>query len=188
MEKIKKFFKDMNRYIYYKLIIPMKRERRNPKFIARATGIGLFIGLSPTLWQMYIVLGLWFLLKQVKFHFSLPIGLAWTWVSNAFTNIPLFYLYYLLGSIILGREHGGYSVFKSVFDDGIIAGTKTLFVNMGTPILIGSFALMVVFGVLGYFSTYYIFTAINKKRVAKKLEENRLEEIKKLENNIEDSK
>lgn len=173
MKKIKQLFIDMNRYIYYKLIIPMKRERRNPKFVARATGIGLFFGFSPLLWQMYIVLGAWFLLKQVKFHFSLPISLAWTWVSNAFTNIPLLYLYYIIGSKVLGREHGGYQIFTDAFKEGIIDGTKYLFLNMGTPIVIGSVIVMFAGGILGYFVSLYIFTTLNNKRIKRLEEENK---------------
>lgn len=145
MKKIKAFINRLYRYGYLKLIIPIKKERHNPKYIARGTAIGLFCGFTPMIWQMYIVMLIWIISRFFKFHFSLPIGLAWTWVSNYFTNLPLFYLYYITGSMLMGQEIGGYNEFISFFQNGIMEGVKMTFISWGKPILLGSLTFMIFF-------------------------------------------
>ena len=139
MSKIIQFFKNIYKFIYLKLIIPMKRERNNPEYVARGTAVGLFCGLTPLVMQMNIVFVIWLAAKIFKMHFSLPIGLAWTWVSNTFTNIPLLYIYYITGSFLMGQDIGGYNEFVSFFQSGIMEGIKQTFIYWGKPILLVSF-------------------------------------------------
>ena len=89
MRKRKNYLTDLYRYSYLKLIVPIKRERHNPEYVALGTAVGLFCGLTPIVWQMNIVFVIWLAAKLFKIHFSLPVGLAMTWVSNTFTNLPL---------------------------------------------------------------------------------------------------
>lgn len=154
MRKRKNYLTAIYRYSYLKLIVPIKRERHNPKYVARGTAVGLFCGFTPMVWQMNIVLVIWLIAKFFKIHFSLPVGLALTWVSNAFTNLPLLYLYYITGSFLMGQETGGYSEFMSFFQAGIMEGIKQTFLFWGKPILAGSFLYMVTFSILGYFVSY----------------------------------
>lgn len=172
MKKIKNLFTGMYRYIYYKLVVPMKRERKNPQYIARATAVGIFCGFTPMFWQMNLVFVIWLAARFFKIHFSLPIGFAWTWISNTFTNIPLFYLYYLTGSFLMGKEIGGYSLFMSHFDSGIIDGFKEIIVGYGPAILLGSTVYMAAGAVIGYFLSYRFAV-----KALRKLEERRLNKI-----------
>lgn len=172
MEKIKSMFLGMYRYIYYKLIVPMKRERKNPKYIARATAVGIFCGFTPMFWQMNIVLVIWVIARFFKIHFSLAIGFAWTWISNTFTNIPLFYLYYLTGSFLMGKEIGGYNSFMAYFDNGIMGGLKSMIVDYGPAILLGSTVYMVAGAVIGYFLSYWFAV-----KALRKLEERRMNRV-----------
>lgn len=175
MNKIKNYLNNLFRYCYLKLIIPMKRERHNPKYIAWGTAIGLFCGFTPIVWQMNIVLLIWVIARFFKFHFSLPIGLAWTWVSNSFTNLPLFYLYYITGSLIMGQEIGGYSEFIGFFDNGIMEGIKQTFIFWGKPILLGSFTFMIFFSITGYFLSYRYACRLRDKHAARKMQNRNLE-------------
>lgn len=175
MNKIKNLFRNLYRYCYMKLIIPMKRERHNPQYIAWGTAVGLFCGFTPIVWQMNVVFIIWFIARLFKFHFSLPIGLAWTWVSNSFTNLPLFYLYYITGSIMLGQEIGGYDEFMGFFQNGIIEGIKQTFIFWGKPILFGSFVYMILFSVAGYFISYKYACKLRDKYAAKRLNNKNLE-------------
>ena len=78
MRKRKNYLTDLYRYSYLKLIVPIKRERHNPEYVARGTAVGLFCGLTPIVWQMNIVFVIWLAAKLFKIHFSLPVGLAMT--------------------------------------------------------------------------------------------------------------
>lgn len=173
MRKRKNYLTDLYRYSYLKLIVPIKRERHNPEYVARGTAVGLFCGLTPIVWQMNIVFVIWLAAKLFKIHFSLPVGLAMTWVSNTFTNLPLLYLYYITGSFLMGKETGGYGEFMSFFQAGIIEGIKQTFIFWGKPILVGSFIYMITFSILGYFISY---------RYAKKFKERFIEKHRKKHN------
>lgn len=175
MSKIIQFFKNIYKFIYLKLIIPMKRERNNPEYVARGTAVGLFCGLTPLVMQMNIVFVIWLAAKIFKMHFSLPIGLAWTWVSNTFTNIPLLYIYYITGSFLMGQDIGGYNEFVSFFQSGIMEGIKQTFIYWGKPILLGSFIFMMFFSITGYFLSYKYVCRLRDKYAAKKMQSKRLE-------------
>ncbi len=167
MRKRNNYLNKMYRYSYLKLIVPLKKERGSPEYIAWGTAVGLFCGFTPMIWQMNIVLLIWVICRFFKFHFSLPIGLAMTWVSNAFTNIPLLYFYYVTGSFIMGHHIGGYDEFTGFFYDGIIEGIKITFLEWGRPILLGSFVCMIVFSTAGYFISYRYAVKIREKRMEK---------------------
>lgn len=175
MKKIKNYLISLYRYCYLKLIIPMKKERNNPQYSAWGTAVGLFCGFTPVVGQMNIVLLIWLVARFFKFHFSLPIGIAWTWISNSFTNIPLFYLYYIIGSFIMGQEIGGYSEFIGFFENGIMEGVKQIFIFWGKPILLGSFILMIFFSVTGYFISYRYACRLRDKYAARKMQNSNLE-------------
>ncbi len=167
MRKRKNYLTDLYRYSYLKLIVPIKRERHNPEYVALGTAVGLFCGLTPIVWQMNIVFVIWLAAKLFKIHFSLPVGLAMTWVSNTFTNLPLLYLYYITGSFLMGKETGGYDEFMSFFQAGIIEGIKQTFIFWGKPILMGSIIYMVFFSILGYFIAYRYASKLKEKFIAK---------------------
>ncbi len=153
--KLYLFFRSIYRYSYYKLIIPIKREKRGAEYIARGTAVGLFFAFTPIVWQMNIVLLFWIFARLFKWQFSLPIALAWTWVSNAATNLPLFYLYFITGRIITGNfDLGSYGEFISFFNNGLWDGLKAVFASWGVDILIGSFFYMVTASTIGYITTY----------------------------------
>ena len=130
-----------------KLIIPMKRECHNPQYIACGTAVGLFCGLTPIVWQMNAVFIIWFIARLFKFHFSLPIGLAWTWVSE----------------------------FMGFFQNGIIEGIKQTFIFWGKPILFGSFIYMVLFSTAGYFISYKYACRLRDKYIARRINNKNLE-------------
>ncbi|WP_242348476.1 DUF2062 domain-containing protein [Mucispirillum schaedleri] len=176
-KKIKNYFNNLYRYCYLKLIIPIKKERHNPKYIAWGTAVGLFCGFTPIVWQMNIVLLIWFIARFFKFYFSLPIGLAWTWVSNSFTNLPLFYLYYITGSFIMGQETGGYNEFISFFENGLMEGIKQTFIFWGKPIILGSFAFMMFFSITGYFISYRYACRLRDNWNVKRIKNKLLEEV-----------
>ena len=161
------YFGRFYRYCYLKLIIPTKREKQNAKYIARATGIGIFCGLTPIFWQMNIVLIIWVVAKYFKFSFSLPIALAWTWISNGATNLILFYIYYKLGLFLLGRSGTSFDSFMALFNNGFFHNIKSMFYEYVEPIIAGSFTLMIIFSVLGYITAYILVEKGKKRKLLK---------------------
>lgn len=90
--------------IYDKLILPMIQSNEPAVYKARGVAIGLAWALTPLVGiQMALVGMTWGVLKYFKYSFSLPLALAWTWVSNVFTLPPLYYAFYVTGQIMRGR-------------------------------------------------------------------------------------
>jgi len=71
----------------------------NRKAITRGLLVGLFWGFIPMPMQMGGVI-----LTTPLFKFNVPLALATVWLSNPITYPPLWYLEYLTGNLILGRE------------------------------------------------------------------------------------
>lgn len=138
-------------YLDKKLFKPMMRRHKNPSYLARSTAIGMSLAFSPFPGQIPVVSALWLLFRKFKWRFSLMIAIAWTFISNMFTNLPLFYLYYKTGDLVLDKKGGlSYQELSNVFDDGMLGGIKYMIGELGHSIIIGSLLFMVVFGVVGY--------------------------------------
>jgi len=71
----------------------------NRKMITRGVLIGLFWGFIPMPMQMLAVIA-----TTPFFRFNVPIAIAMVWLSNPFTMPPMYYMEYLTGNFILGRE------------------------------------------------------------------------------------
>ena len=91
------------------------------------------------------------------------ISLAWTFISNVFTNLPLLYLYYRVGDYLMGgNEVLSYQGLKMMFSDGFWLGLKGMATELGYDIVLGSSLFMVIFAVIGYFLGYYLATRHKK--------------------------
>jgi len=71
----------------------------NRRAVTKGLLVGLFWGFIPMPFQMLGVIATTPLMK-----FNVPIGLATVWLSNPITYPPLWYLEYLTGNLILGKE------------------------------------------------------------------------------------
>ena len=134
----------------------MKRGYKSPAYLARSNAIGLSLAFAPFPGQVPVVAALWVLTRRKKWRFSLGISLAWTFVSNVFTNLPLFYLYYLTGAWLRGRNAAvSYAGLKTVFKEGMFEGVQFLMSELGLSILSGSLVFMITGGALGYALGYW---------------------------------
>ena len=71
----------------------------NRRMITRGVAIGLFWGFIPMPMQMLAVMA------TIPFiRFNVPIAISMVWLSNPFTMPPMYYMEYLTGNFILGRE------------------------------------------------------------------------------------
>lgn len=71
----------------------------NRRSVTRGIWIGLFWGFIPMPMQMVAVV-----LSTFAFRFNVPIAIAMVWLSNPITMPPMYYMEYLTGNFLLGRE------------------------------------------------------------------------------------
>jgi len=102
---IRKFFKKIAgkkekfNHLLEKYNLPKAYFNFNRKMVSKGIFVGLFWGFIPMPMQMAGVM-----LTTPLMRFNVPIALATVWLSNPFTYPPLWYLEYLTGNFILGRE------------------------------------------------------------------------------------
>lgn len=148
----------------FRLIVPLMRSRHTPEWSARAALVGLIWALTPSVgFQMPLVFVTWLAARRLfKWDFSLIQGLAWTWVTNAFTALPCYYVFFLTGQVMLGRwsDLSGYDsflrIFRAVFADDLTllattkAVSKVLLLEWGTAMWLGSLPWALLVGWIGY--------------------------------------
>ncbi|MCR9141439.1 MAG: DUF2062 domain-containing protein [bacterium] len=146
------------------------RESHHPiEELGMASAVGLFWALTPLVgFQMLLVTANWVLFRAFRLHFHLVIGVAWVWLSNPFTMVPMYYSFYITGYYffsILGYaiEPISAATFGVVLDEasalgmtqGLIHWMKFMIYQLGWPMLIGGFVLGVPASIAGYPITVY---------------------------------
>ena len=166
-------------------MVPLKRSKHPPEFTARGVAVGMLLAMTPTIGiQMFMIAGAWlFATKVLKWDFSLLAGLGWTWTSNVFTMIPLYYMFYVTGQIMLGNwgDISGYESFAELAsnvnnpDLTFWQKTKLSFVNLfkdwGVPMFLGSIPWAIFSSWLGYKIAYNYVEKYQENR-AKRMAEN----------------
>jgi len=71
----------------------------NRRSVANATAIGLFCAFLPMPFEMLAAA-----LGAILFNGNLPLAVAWVWISNPVTWIPLYTPAYLLGTWLLDKQ------------------------------------------------------------------------------------
>ncbi len=71
----------------------------NRRMITRGIAIGLFWGFIPMPLQMLAVMAV-----TPFIRFNVPIAISMVWLSNPLTMPPMYYMEYLTGNLILGRD------------------------------------------------------------------------------------
>ncbi|MAH85046.1 MAG: hypothetical protein CBB68_12430 [Rhodospirillaceae bacterium TMED8] len=156
------------RMMRLRVIMPMLRARHSPEFTARGVAIGIGFGLTPTVGiQIPIVIGIWAIIRAIapRWRFNLIASLAWVWLSNVFTFVPLYYAFLVTGRVIMGESNAlpGYTTFgeeltaaMNVDSDGISAlgqQLSNLFNLYGAPMLVGCLPWAVIGAWGGYIWT-----------------------------------
>ncbi len=71
----------------------------NRRMVTRGVAVGLFWAFIPMPMQMLAVMA-----TTPFIRFNVPIAISMVWLSNPFTMPPMYYVEYLTGNFILGRE------------------------------------------------------------------------------------
>ncbi len=164
MKKHHSFWENLKRITKMRLVVPLLRSPHPPEYKARGVAVGLAWAMTPLVGiQMWTVFMTWIVARKVfKWHFSLALGIAWTWVTNVFTMIPCYYIFYVTGQLMRWRVESisGYQnlsrIIQNTFMSDLTFGEKwTLFFKLlledwGLSMAIGCLPWAVLFAVLGY--------------------------------------
>lgn len=155
----------------YRMVVPLKRTRHPPEYVARSVAVGLFWAMTPSVGiQMACVLFHWLAVRRIpRWDFNVVHAMAWTWVTNMFTLLPIYYMFYVTGQVLLGRfdDLTGYRGFLKLWDtsfaaaDGAASGfvdsaatfwvyVDVIFAGWGLAMLVGCIPYAVVSAWLGY--------------------------------------
>ena len=166
--------KKLGKYIREKFINPVLHSRAPVSDVSIGVAVGIFMGFTPTVGvQMYLVAIVWFIYRYVfGMHFTLPVGVAMVWISNPFTMVPMYYVFLVTGYLVFDVQHGlSYQHFAESLDritqtgdmmDQIAEGTSFFLVELGWPMVIGSFVYAVPFSIISYYLTNFLVTSNRK--------------------------
>ncbi len=161
------FFQNLKRMCRYRLLIPLIRSAHSPEHNARGVAVGVAWAMTPLVGiQMTLVAITWGLLKKVfKWDFSLPLAIAFTWITNVATLVPIYYVFYVTGQMMQGHwdSISGYSQLQGILaqtflSDLTIAEEWTLFFKLllqdwGVAMAIGCLPWALICGVASYYMT-----------------------------------
>lgn len=161
------FLENFKRLLKMKLIVPMMRLNLPPEVKAMGIAVGLFWAMTPLVGiQMWIVFMTWVFFRRVlHIDFSLVLGIAYTWVTNVFTMIPVYYIFYVTGQIMRGNfnEISGYSHLAGIvretfmgdlsFVDKWLLLFKILLKDWGVSMAVGCLPWAIVSAIVGYYLT-----------------------------------
>jgi uncharacterized protein (DUF2062 family) len=153
------------RMLRLRLVIPLLRARHAPEFTARGVFIGVALGLTPTVGiQIPMVMVVWAIVRAIapRWNFHVIVAMAWVWLSNVFTMVPLYFGFLVTGRVMMGAGDAlpGYQTFSDellkalqVDAEGLNAvwlQTVNLFDLYGVPMLIGCIPWALIGGWGGY--------------------------------------
>jgi len=119
--------------------------------VAGGVAVGMFAGLVPGSNPVQFLAAA---LLAVGFKVNLPIAVAVTLYTNPFTIVPLYYLAFKLGKLVLLGGHSELpSIDLGIEGKGIVEWLPALFhwiTTVGKPLLIGLPLLATIFAVIGY--------------------------------------
>lgn len=169
-------WENLKRICRHRLVIPLIRSPHPPEYKARGVAVGTAWAMTPLVGiQMYLVFMTWITLKKVfKCSFSLPLGLAYTWITNVVTMIPIYYAFYVTGQWMLNRPIQGYDDLKQTMESAFFADYtfwekwgaffKMLVHDWGIAMGVGCLPWALVGGV----ASYYMVLKFEKARLARR--------------------
>ena len=161
------------------LFKPFRDSEASSEELALGTAIGLFWALTPLVGiQMWLVSINWFFFRRIKIRFNLAIALALVWITNPFTMPFFYYAFYIFGFEIFGALGAevhlvNFTLFKDVLDkanqldlwQGLFVWGKFMVIELGWPMLFGSFAMGLPIAILSYPSVIFLIRRYRKKNV-----------------------
>ena len=185
MAKRHTWIQNIGRLLKLKLLVPLWRSPHPPEYKALGVAIGTMWAMTPLVGvQMWLVFMTWAFAKRVlKKPFSLPLGLAYTWLTNVFTMIPIYYVFYVTGQMMMCHwdSISGYSHLKQILEQTFLSDLsfadewllffKLLLKDWGVAMLVGSIPWMIGGFYFGYRLTMK-YELMRQRQKAAKLAKN----------------
>ncbi len=153
----------IKRPVEYRLVVPLKRSVQDPVILARGVLVGMMWAMTPLVGiQMTTVLITWIIAKKLNWSFSLPIAIAFTWVTNVFTMVPVYYVFYVTGKLMMGDWHNitGWDSVKNIVEttffsdytmwESIVLFGKMLLKDWGLAMALGCIPWSIGLGWISY--------------------------------------
>ena len=122
-----------------------------PHSIALGTAIGLFVAWTPTVGiHMILVIAL-----AVLFRASKAAGLIAVYISNPLTIVPMYWVEYKLGAIVMDQQLS-YEELKRIVHSHWTEALWKLCVELALPMWLGGSVLALAFAVPGYYLTRWM--------------------------------
>ncbi len=146
-------------WFYRKFIVRLLELDDTPKEIARGIAIGVFIAMTPTVGIQMITIAV----LCTIFRSNRLAGVTMAWISNPLTVVPIYWLNYVMGSIILrtpmiGKEKiaeivelESTGMFSMFFE--FLGNLSSMTVDLAGPMFLGG----AIVGVVCAIPSYYIF-------------------------------
>lgn len=154
-------------------VAPLTLSKHPPWFDARGVAAGLVVGFGVPVGGHILTLTA---LRAVM-RFNYLVAIAFTWVCDPFNMVFVYYGYYCLGSLMLGKSASlDFDAFKKILspivDRTYFWEALSAFMQLGAEILVRWFVaaatLAVVSGIIGYLVTYRL-QSLRCKRAAEKM-------------------
>jgi uncharacterized protein (DUF2062 family) len=153
------------------LVEPFKSSNNPPWFDARGVAFGLLIGFGIPLGAQMVFLGL----LRLILRFNVVIAFAFTWVNNPISVIPMYYAYYVLGSVILGKPAvmtlaDFHDLMRPVLHAQYFFNSVHAFMILGVDLLMRWFLAAVSIAIPAAVVGYFISHRVQRKRCRRKAE------------------
>lgn len=136
----------VRRWLHHSGCLTFKREP-----IARGIGVGLLVGLTPTVgFQTGMMLAGCLLIRG-----NFPAAFAISWVSNPFTLPPMIYAYYQLGDWLFGSWVKAHFAGSDAIDEALIGLANTA---------LGCALIAIPIALIGYFASLGISEVWHRRR------------------------
>ena len=139
-----------------------------PHSIALGTAVGMFIGMTPTVGIQMILVMIFALLTSRLFQFNRVAALLTVYISNPLTVVPIYWIDYKVGALLVG---GDFSLedLRAVLDYEGLAGwwqtIKTLFIEVGEPLILGSLVVGTLAAVVTYPTILWLLRRFRRQGV-----------------------
>ena len=143
------------------LFISLKNLKGKPAFLARGAAVGVFAGCFPLL-GLQSLIGV---LLAVVFRGSKVAAVAFTWVSNPLTYIPLFLFNFKVGKFLLGID----SISSQDIDFESWASFLELGSTVAVALVFGSFIIGAIASVIAYFASFAFFKRLQYKKLRRRI-------------------
>lgn len=179
------WFKKWYRLSRIKIIIPVFTSRAPVNQVAWGTAFGVFWGLTPTVGlQIFILFLQWLLFRYLlRINFDFKIGVILVWISNPITILPMYYIFWKTGNLLLGiftqtrqvvQNYAEFSQQISIFEDTNLSTIENirqtlyyLLIELGQPMIIGCLVYALPSAVLGFIYVRHFLTKKRKKLALK---------------------